>query len=322
MYWEKHFADIEAIADSFLKVLELEENELAAILGLIQCYSELNLPERTSFYKTRALEAKKYWKSMVEKRSEAVLKAASKQRDSNNFDNVIAVVNLGLETDPVNADLLRMKAEALQKLGYFSDALACIYVILRNKPNDGKSLRLKKTIEAQQFEHNLNQGLEYLFRAEQEKPGSPAQNARVETAMSFFLDALSFDNENLTALAGIYRCHIRTGQPLKAQKTLEKIREINSSFDVYSIFRDKKETEQGSEGCFIATRLYGEVHPVTQVLRNFRSRFLYKCAAGRILVCLYKRIGPALAELPGKSPLYAVLKAFIQTFVLFYRKIN
>ncbi|MFZ5951188.1 MAG: tetratricopeptide repeat protein [Candidatus Rifleibacteriota bacterium] len=315
VFWDKHLSDIEAVAQSFLSILELEEHEVQAIMGLIQCYSELNLKEKTSFYKTRATEAKKYWKAMVQRRTDAVINAAKKQEDSNNFDNVITVVNLGLATDPPNADLLTMKADALQKLGHYQDALACVYVVLRERPNDTKALRLKKTIEAQQFEYNLKQGLDYLFRAEQEKPNSPAQAQRIETALSFFLDALTFDAQNLSALAGVYRCHIRSGQPLKAQKTLERIREIDSSFDVYSIFRDKSENKGDGEGCFVATRLYGERHPVTEVLRQFRRQYLLNNLPGQAFVRLYKRIGPALAELPGRGPLFAIFRTLIELLV-------
>lgn len=311
IFWDKHLADIEAVAQSFLSILNLEEHELSAIMGLVQCYSELNLKEKTSFYKTRALEAQKYWKAMVQRRSEAILKAAQKQEDSNNFDNVITVVNLGLETDPANPELLTLKAEALQKLSHYQDALACVYVVLRGNPSNTRALRLKKSIEGQQFEYNLKEGLEYLFRAEQEKPNSQAQASRVETALSFFLDALTFDPQNLSALAGVYRCHIRTGQPLKAQKTLERIREIDSSFDVYSIFRDKNDKGKDSEACFIATRLYGEVHPVTSLLREFRAQVLLPSRFGRVFIRLYRRIGPALAELPGRGPLFPLLRAFI-----------
>lgn len=314
VFWEKHLADIEAVAQSFLSILNLEEHELPAIMGLVQCYSELNLKEKTSFYKTRAIEAQKYWKAMVLRRSEAILKAAQKQEDSNNFDNVITVVNLGLETDPANSELLTMKAEALQKLGHFQDALACVYVVLRGNPSNTRAIRLKKSIEGQQFEYNLKQGLEYLFRAEQEKPNSQAQVSKVETAASFFLDALVFDPQNLSALAGLYRCHIRSSQPLKAQKTLERIREIDSSFDVYSIFRDKNE-QKDSEACFVATRLYGEHHPITSSLRAFRSEYLMPSLPGQIFIRLYRRIGPALAELPGRGPLFPLLRRLIEAFI-------
>ncbi|MGM0598768.1 MAG: tetratricopeptide repeat protein [Candidatus Rifleibacteriota bacterium] len=322
MFWDKHYKDIESVAEMFLEILKIEEHELSAILGLVQCYSELSYQEKTSFYKTRVVEAKKYWKAMVSKRSQAVEKAAKKQEDSNNYDNVITVVNLGLETEPGNPILLVMKADALMKLGHYQDALACVYAVLKAKPHDTRAIRLKKTIEAHQFEYNLKQGLDFLFRAEQEKPQSPAQMTRIESALSYFLDALAFDPQNLSALAGIYRCHIRSGQPLKAQKTLERIREIDSSFDVYSIFRDKKDKQADTEGCFIATRLYGEIHPVTEVLRKFRSKVLRKTFPGRVFIRLYRRVGPALAELPGKSPLYKILRYLIGAFADICKRYN
>ena len=318
-FWDQHLKDIEAVTENFLSILSLEEHEISAIMGLVQCYSELNLKEKTSFYKTRATEAKKYWKAMVQRRSEAVISAAQKQEDSNNFDNVITVVNLGLETDPTNNTLLAMKADALQKLGHYQDALSCVYVVLRTNPNDTRALRLKKSIEAHQFEYNLKEGLDYLFRSEQEKPNSPAQVSRIETALSFFLDALTFDPQNLSALAGVYRCHIRTGQPLKAQKTLERIREIDSSFDVYSIFRDKSDKKGEGEACFVATRLYGEYHPITCSLRQFRDESLRSSFLGQVFIKFYRRIGPALAELPGRSPLFSFIRLMIERLVGFLK---
>jgi tetratricopeptide (TPR) repeat protein len=173
-------------------------------------------------------------------RSEATLKAAQKQEASNHYDAVIEIVNLGLATEPTNVDLLLAKAEALAKLWHFQDAMSCIQVALRQNQNNAKAQRLKKAVEGQIFDQNLKDGLEFLYKAEQEKPGSSQQYKWIESALSCFLEALSYDSQNLTALAGVYRCRIRSGEPLKAQTTLERIRQIDPNYDVYSIRMNRK----------------------------------------------------------------------------------
>ncbi|MBU1108703.1 MAG: hypothetical protein KKB51_18650 [Candidatus Riflebacteria bacterium] len=310
-FWKKHFEDLEEVATTFRNILEFEAHEINAILGLIQCYTEIDNKEKRARCLALLDEAKKYWKEMVQKRSDASLVAANKQSESNNHDSVIEIVNLGLETEPTNSDLLMMKAEALSKLWHFQEALSCVLVALRQNQNNSKAQRMKKTIEGQIFDQNLKEGLEFLLKAEQEKPGSAQQLKWVESALSCFLDALSFDGQNLTALAGIYRCRIRSGEPLKAQTTLERIRQIDPNYDVYSIFHEKTDQQKPNDGCFVATRVFGETHPNTIFLRRFREEVLKQSVAGRIFIRLYYRVGPALAELPGRSPVYRICQLFI-----------
>lgn len=307
-FWKKHYDDLEAVATTFNSILEFEPYEMNAILGLIQVYTELDNKEKRSYSLSLFDEAKNYWRDMTHKRSKSVLIAAHKQEESGNFEAVIEVVNLGLETEATNVDLLLAKAEALAKLWHFQDAMSCIQVALRQNPNNAKAQRLKKAVEGQIFDQNLKDGLEFLYKAEQEKPGSSQQYKWVESALSCFLDALAYDSQNLTALAGIYRCRIRSGEPLKAQTTLERIRQIDPNYDVYSIFRDKSEHKNSDGGCFVATRVYGEMHPDTVYLRKFRDNILKLSLPGQIFIRLYKRVGPALAELPGRSPLYSICR--------------
>lgn len=320
-FWKKHYEDLEAVAIIFNEILKFEPYEMNAIIGLIQCYSEIENKEKRSYAMSLLEDAKLHWKEMNHKRSEAALVAAHKQEESNNYEAVIEVVNLGLETEPTNIDLLLMKAEALSKLWHFHDAMSCIQVALRQNQNNAKAQRLKKAVEGQIFDQNLKDGLDFLYKAEQEKPGSAHQYKWIESALSCFLDALSYDSQNLTVLAGIYRCRIRSGEPLKAQTTLERIRQIDPNYDVYSIFRDKTEQNK-SDGCFIATRVFGETHPHTMFLRQYRDNVLKHNSAGRIFICLYKRVGPALAELPGRSPLYELCRKAVNAVTRLLKTLN
>jgi tetratricopeptide (TPR) repeat protein len=295
-FWEKHYREIDDVAQIYLQVLNVDGYEQAAILGLIQCYSELNKRDQERHYKTILSEAKIHEKGLIKRRSSAALAAASKQCENLHFEASISIVNLGLETDPTNIELLLLKADNLQRLRKFQEALQCVLVALKVNSSNTKALRLKKSIEAQKFELNLRQGLDALFQAEQHEPGSQKQLVHVEKALSRFLDALSYDPQNLTALAGVYRCNIRSGNPLKAQKALDRIREIDSSFDVYSIFRDKKKKNEDDEPCFVATRIFGQNDAHTVCLRKFRNNHLKRYGAGRVFISLYRRIGPSMAR--------------------------
>lgn len=310
-FWKKHYEDLEEIATTFCKILEFEPHEVNAILGLIQCYTEIDHKDKRAYAIALLEDAKLYWKEMVQKRSEATLEAVKKQEESGNFDAVIEIVNLGIETEPTNVSLLLMKAEALSKLWHFQEALSCVQVALRQNQKNAKAQRLKKAVEGQIFDQNLKEGLEFLHKAEQEKPGSGQQSKWIESALSCFLDALSFDSQSLTALAGMYRCRIRSGEPLKAQTALERIRQIDPNYDVYSIFRDKNEQQKSDGGCFVATRVFGETHPDTVFLRQFRDSVLKQSLPGRVFIRLYKRVGPTLAELPGRSPIYEICRLLI-----------
>lgn len=53
--------------------------------------------------------------------------------------------------------------------------------------------------------------------------------------------------------------------------------------------------------CFIATAVYGEDAPETEHLRGIRDRFLVKTAAGRLLVRVYYRVSPGIAQRCDKS---------------------
>ncbi len=321
-FWDKHQQELGELAASFMAVLDIEPHELSAITALVQCYTELKNFEHQNFFQERAKAARVYWAEMVAKRSQAISAAAKKHEEGAHYDSVIEVVNLGLETDPLNPDLLMYKAEALQKLKHLKESQACVLAVLKNHQSNARAHRLKKSLDGQIFDLNLKEGLDYLNRAELEKPGSPTQLSKVEAALGRFLDALSFDGNNLTALAGVYRCHIRSGEPLKAQKTMARIRQIDSSFDIYSIFRDKNDSEDKSELCFVATRVFGEMHPNTVFLRNWRDNSLRNYLPGRIFIKLYRRIGPSLAKLPPGSQILRLSRVAIECFTRLIRQVS
>ncbi len=57
-------------------------------------------------------------------------------------------------------------------------------------------------------------------------------------------------------------------------------------------------------GCFVATAAYGDPgHPMVQILRDFRDRFLLPWSGGRWLVKKYYAHGPAAADLIRNRPL-------------------
>lgn len=312
-FWKKHFDQIGRVAQNFISILEIESYEQTALLGLIQCYTELEEKEKQAYFKAQLVDSRKYWNEQKLKRTSAVLVSAEKREKSSNLESVIKIVNIGLETDPSSSELLLLKAGALQKLLCYQEALACVLAVLRVDNNNSTAIRLKKSIEGQQYQKNLKEGLDYLFSAEQENPRGAQQLAKIDSALELFRNALSYNSTNLSALAGVYRCYIRSGQPLKAQKTLKRIREIDSNFDVYSIFRDKESNQEKSEACFVATRVYGEMHPMTIFLRKYRDEVLSKHLVGRIFIRLYYRVGSSFAELGGKSPVFYFARVAIET---------
>ena len=67
----------------------------------------------------------------------------------------------------------------------------------------------------------------------------------------------------------------------------------------------------GSGGCFIATAACGDYdHPMVQIMREFRDRYLVANRFGRAFVDLYYRYSPALARLVAESKPSKILIRF------------
>jgi hypothetical protein len=59
---------------------------------------------------------------------------------------------------------------------------------------------------------------------------------------------------------------------------------------------------RGPDGCFLATAVFGEGAPELETFRAFRDRALLPASAGRAFVRAYYTLGPALADVVGRSP--------------------
>jgi len=70
-------------------------------------------------------------------------------------------------------------------------------------------------------------------------------------------------------------------------------------------------SSSSSGGCFIATAAYGDYdHPMVQLMREFRDRYLLVNSFGRAFVDLYYRYSPALARVVAKRELIKALVRF------------
>lgn len=320
-FWRLNAQLFNSVVERLESLIEFEPNELEVLKLLLRLYTEKKDEEQISWFKERIKDSSKIWKEFLAKRSLAALNQASKLEAVSKFETAIDVVNLGLETEPFNLDLLIFKTEVLQKMGCLKEALACAIGVLKEDQHNSQAFRLKKSLEFQIVEDNVNIGIELLTKAEQDSPNSPAQISKVRSAYSLLLEAIGYDDENLIALAGIYRCNIRMGEPLKAQKVLERIRAIDGSFDPYSIFKESKRSGDESSNCFVATRVFGATHKNTIFLRKFRDSVLKKYLLGRIFIKVYKNIGPRVAFLPQGSPVLFISSKGVKFFVQLLKKV-
>ena len=320
-FWRNNAPFLQSITKRLEKLMEFEENDVDVLNCLLKIYTDTKNQDNASWYKDKVREAVRLAKELIAKRSLSALGQASKLESTQKYEAAIDVVNLGIETDPCNLDLNIFKCEVLQKMGCLKDALSVANGILRIDINNSQAHRLKKALESQIMEDNLSVGFELLQKAEQDAPGSPSQTSKLRSAYSLLLEVIGYDEENLVALAGIYLCNIRMSEPLKAQKILERIREIDENFDVYSVLRSKKNAGKQADACFVATRVYGAMHPNTVFLRGFRDNFLRRYFLGRVFITLYHNVGPSMARLPEKSPVLKLSRLFIQKLVTILKKL-
>lgn len=319
-FWLSYQDEIRKVVEIYMQVLDLEPYEVDAAVFLVQCYLELKNKEKVKYYQNQIGESKKHWRQHVKVRTRAVITAKQQQEDGKHYKAVIDIVNLGLITDPTSGELLLSKATALQELGRFLEALDCVNSILKFHPKHAAAFRMKKLIEVHRFSQNMKTGMSFMFQADQIETNSSEQIQKLESALSYFLEALNYDNENLTALAGMYRCYLKTGNPIKAQRALAKIREIDSSFDVHSVFSDAKPTwKKKEEACFVATRVFGATDIRTNFLRNFRDNVLVSFFLGQVFMQFYRRVGPSMAKLSDKGPFLSVTRIILNKVIYIFR---
>ena len=98
------------------------------------------------------------------------------------------------------------------------------------------------------------------------------------------------------------------GRKFKAH--IQKFAEINSK-------EIKKESSQSSEGCYIATAVYGGYdQPQVLVLRKFRDEVLKKNFFGRIFISIYYTLSPKVAEkLKNHKRINGKVKDILDKFV-------
>jgi tetratricopeptide (TPR) repeat protein len=308
-----HVREIEKTIDVYREILAIESHQLQALRGLVLCFTELGKGGLVLEAQEKTKAADEHWQNLNNKRGAIILTEARRHTDAGEFERAIGTVNLGIEAAPTNMQLLAVKSEALIQLKKFKEAQSCVSVMARVNANSPDTIRLRKRIESNRFEHDLDRGLEILMEAEGKPPGSHPQALKAQEAAGHFLEALGYDQHNLTALSGVYRCHVLAGNPLKAQKALERITEIDPEFDVNGWRAQPREKTRPlkAEPCFVATRLFGPGAPETLALRAFRERTLRATTVGRVFIAWYRRLGPALAALAPDNPVLPVFRHLI-----------
>jgi uncharacterized repeat protein (TIGR02543 family) len=85
--------------------------------------------------------------------------------------------------------------------------------------------------------------------------------------------------------------------------TMDNDKSVTASFTAIP-----KPPEEGKKGgCFIATAAYGSpLHPYVNILRDFRDKYLMTTKLGRVLVGLYYKYSPSVADLIAKSKMLKV----------------
>ena len=82
-----------------------------------------------------------------------------------------------------------------------------------------------------------------------------------------------------------------------------------------------KENIGGSEGCYIATAVYGSYqHPSVLILRKFRDVYLKKRILGRAFIKIYYYFSPKMTSIfHGKSKINSISKKILNRVVIFLR---
>jgi len=98
--------------------------------------------------------------------------------------------------------------------------------------------------------------------------------------------------------------------------TMDSDKSIGATFKYGTCYGDDEEDEASEKKgpCFIATGVYGSpLHPYVRILRDFRDRYLMPTKLGRMLVDLYYKYAPSVADLIGK---HKILKVAVRISLL------
>jgi len=89
--------------------------------------------------------------------------------------------------------------------------------------------------------------------------------------------------------------------------------EFNECFALLTICPPEEEEDGvGDVTCFIATAVYGEDGDATNILREFRDKYLLTNPVGKALVDLYYRVSPPIAQFLTEQPaLQPIVRAML-----------
>ncbi|HNV69088.1 MAG TPA: hypothetical protein PKO06_05275 [Candidatus Ozemobacteraceae bacterium] len=308
-------AEIDKLIDMYNDVLKDEPQHLQALKGLVYCYTDRSETAQASAHQERLKLAHSYWNDLGSRRAAVCLNEARRVLDEEKKDLAIDLINRGLDTAPSHSGLLVQKAEILRGLQKFKEAAQCIEVLLRESPNDSEGLKMKKNLQNDRLEESIKRGWLMIKEMESGTQTESQTRTTLKEAMDLFFTCLDIDANSLRALEGIYRCQLFSNNPLKAKKTLERIKEIDSTYRVGTVGSTQPPAADQADQCFVATRIFGPRHPTTCRLREFRDTHLRHTISGRVFIRWYKRIGPRLAALPRRSPTVRLLARVLKTIL-------
>ncbi len=304
--------EIDKLIEMYNEVLKDEPQHLQALKGLVYCYTDRGDSQQAAVYQDRLKSAQNYWNDLGSRRALVCLNEAKRVLGEDKKDLAIDFINRGLDTAPSHSGLLVQKADILRGLQKFKEASQCIEVLLRENPNDSEGLKMKKNLQNDRLEESIKRGWLMLKELESGTLTESQSRTMLKDAMDLFFTCLDIDANSVRALEGIYRCQLFSNNPLKAKKTLERIKEIDSNYRVGTVGAPQAPAAEKSDQCFVATRIFGADHPTTCQLRHFRDTYLRHSIGGRVFIRWYKRVGPRLASLPKNSPTVAVLSRLLK----------
>ncbi|HUT92376.1 MAG TPA: tetratricopeptide repeat protein [Thermoguttaceae bacterium] len=144
-----------------------------------------------------------------------------------------------------------------------------------------------------------------------------AMQGRYGEAEAELKKAIEINPTNATAHGNMGGVFLKSGRPKEAIPWLEKALELNPHLEGVSdaLSHAKAQAGQGdANGCFIATACYGSPQCRELVeLRRFRDDYLLRSRVGSLLVRLYYRVSPYLADRIRNRP---KIKRLVKQFLI------